>query len=161
MADDADKTTGVHKPRQHTPEEIHEVKKELRAAIHGSHEILASATTVFPLTIFPNTVIIDRAKLTITNRGFVKTAEVMSIRIEDILNVTANVGPMFGSLHIVSRVMTNEEPFDVRFLWRDDAIMLKRILQGYIIAIQKEIDCSPLKTAELSDMLNELGKDDH
>lgn len=160
MADD-DKTTGVHEPREATQEEITEAKKELSHAIHGSHEVLAKANTVFPLTLFPDTVTVDRAKLTITERRFFGSAEVMSIRIEDILNVTATVGPLFGSLHIVSRVLNTEKPYDVHHLWREDALKLKRVLQGYVIAIQKEIDCSPLKTKELADMLNELGKDDH
>ncbi len=160
MADN-DKTTGVHPAREHSVEEIKEAKAELRQAIHGSYEVLATATTVFPFTIFPDTVTVDRAKLTIAHRSFFRVAELMSIRIEDILNVTANVGPVFGSLHIVSRVLNSDKPYEIKFLWRDDTLKLKRILQGYIIAIQKEIDCSPLKTKELADMLNELGKDDH
>lgn len=162
MADDeSDKTTGAHQPREHSSKQIEEVKEELKHAIHGSHEVLATATTVFPFTLFPDTVTIDRAKLTITKRSFVQTAEVMSIRIEDILNVTANVGPIFGSLHIVSRVLNTDKPYEIKFLWREDGLKLKRVMQGYIIAIQKEIDCSPLKTEELSSMLNQLGKDDH
>ncbi len=100
---DVDKSTGVHPPRHASESEIQETKQELKQAIHGSHEVLATATTVFPFTLFPDTVTLDRAKLNITKRSFVSTAEVMSIRIEDILNVTASVGPVFGSLHIVSR----------------------------------------------------------
>ncbi len=160
MADD-DKTTGVQTPRNHTQEEVHEAKQELRQAIHGSHEVLATANTVFPFTLVPHTVTVDREKLTITHRTFISVAEVMSLRVEDILNVTVNVGPLFGSLHILSRVMNNEKPYIVKYLWREDALRLKRVLQGYVIAIQKEIDCSPLKTEELAAMLDKLGKDDH
>lgn len=161
MADEQDNTTQNQPPHVHSAEEIKEVKDELKQAIHRSHEVLARATTVFPFTLFPDTVIIDRAKLTITHRSFVQTADLMSIRIEDILNVTANVGPLFGSLSIVSRVLNSEKPFVIKFLWRDDALKLKRVLQGYVIAIQKEINCGPLETKELATMLNELGKDDH
>jgi hypothetical protein len=34
-------------------------------------------------------------------------------------------------------------------------------MQGYIIAMQKEIDCNSLETKELAEMLEKLGKDDH
>lgn len=82
----------------------------------------------------------------------------MSIRIEDILNVTVDVGPFFGSLKIFTRFFNANKPYMVSFLRRDDALRIKRILQGYIIALQKNIDCSTLPTKELADMLHELGK---
>lgn len=85
----------------------------------------------------------------------------MSMRIEDILNVTASIGPFFGSVKIVSRVMNSEQPFDVGLFWRRDAIRLKRIIQGYVIALQRDIDCTSLSAGELAAMLDKLGEDDH
>lgn len=136
----------------------HEAEDQLSKAIGGSHEVLISAATVFPFTLFPDTVTIDRTKLTITHRVFFKVAEVMTIRIEDILNVTANVGPIFGSIKISTRFFDPQKPYSVNFFWRDDALKIKRIMQGYIIAMQKEIDCSALTTKELARMLDELGQ---
>ena len=136
-------------------------KEELRNAIRGSNQVLATASTVFPLTLFPDTITVDRAKVTITRRNFFKAAEVMSLRIEDILNVTANVGPLFGSVKIASRVFSSEKPYVVDRFWREDALKLKRVMQGYIIALEKKIDCSQLSTDELAHMLDRLGKDDH
>ncbi len=144
-----------------TQEEITEAKHELREAIHSSHQMLAQAKTVFPMTLIPDTVTVDREKVTITTRSFIRTAEVMSTRIEDILNVTANVGPLFGSIKIVSRIFSPDKPYVIQHLWRDDAMKLKRIMQGYVIARQKEIDTEPLGTEELAKMLDQLGKDDH
>jgi predicted transcriptional regulator len=142
--------------KSNTPEETRE---ELREAIKGSREILATATTVFPL--FPDTITVDRAKFTVTKRSFIKTAEVMSMRIEDILNVTASIGPVLGSIKIVSRVMNTEQPYTIGVFWRKDAIKLKQITQGYVIALQREIDCSALSSQELSKLLEKLGEDDH
>lgn len=131
---------------------------ELAQTINHSHEILVTARTVFPFTLFPDTVTLDRAKLTIAHREFFWTGEVMSIRIEDILNVTADVGPFFGSLKIYTRFFQNDKPYSVSFLRREDALRIKRILQGYVIALQKNIDCSTLPTPELAKMLDDLGK---
>lgn len=161
MTDEQNGTDRANKPRESSEAEIQETKEELKKAIHGSHEVLATAKTVFPFALFPDTVTIDREKLTIARRSFFSNAEVMSIRIKDILNVTANVGPFFGSIHIVSRVLTSEKPYEVKFLWREDSLKLKRVMQGYIIATQKGIDCSPLTTEDLAELLNKLGKDDH
>lgn len=131
---------------------------ELTQTIDHSHEVLAQATTVFPFTLFPDTVTLDRAKLTISHREFFNVAEVMSIRIEDILNVTADVGPFFGSLKIFTRFFSTDKPYETHFLQRKDALKIKRILQGYIIALQKNIDCSTLPTKDLANMLEELGR---
>ncbi|HUP26074.1 MAG TPA: hypothetical protein VM124_00310 [Candidatus Limnocylindrales bacterium] len=161
---DNDKTTGnLQKSEESTaaPEAPENPKQELKKAIQGSHQVLVSATTVFPFTLFPDTITVDRAKLTITHRSFFSVAEVMSIRIEDVLNVTANVGPLFGSIKITSRIFNIEKPYTVDHFWREDALKIKRITQGYIIALQKKIDCSVLSTSELSAMLDDLGKDDH
>lgn len=132
-------------------------KLELAQTINSAHEILVRATTVFPFTLFPDTVTLDRAKFSIAHREFFWTAEVMSIRIEDILNVTADVGPFFGSLKIYTRFFNRDKPYSVSFLKRDDALRIKRILQGYVIALQKNINCSTMKTEELANMLYQLG----
>ncbi len=142
--------------RAETPEETRE---ELRQAIRGSKQVLATATTVF--TIFPDTFTLDRAKLTVTHRHFFSTADVMSIRIEDVLNVEANFDPFFGSIKVISRIMGREQTHSIGNFWRHDAVRLKRVTQGYVIALQRNIDCDALQTAELAAMLDKLGEDDH
>jgi hypothetical protein len=139
-----------------TPEQT---RQELKQAIAGSNEVLAAASTFVP--IFADTLCLDRAKLTLTKRMFVSTAQVMSIRIEDILNVTATIGPLFGSISITSRVFNNQKPYTINYFWRKDALRLKRITQGYVIALQRGIDCSNLPIQELSQLLDQLGEDDH
>lgn len=135
-----------------------EAKQQLSKAISGSHDALVTATTVFPFTFFPDSVIVDREKFTVTHRIFVRVAEVTSIRVEDILNVTADVGPFFGSLKISTRFFDPDKPYAVNYLWRSDALKIKRIMQGYIIAIQRGIDCTALSTPELAKLLDELGR---
>lgn len=137
----------------------HESKQELQDAIRGSNQVLARATTA--LMLFPDTLTVDRAKLTITKRTFFRSAEVMSMRIEDILNVTTTVGPVFGNIKIASRVMNQDQDSTVGRFWRRDAERIKHVTQGYIIALQREIDCSALGTKELARMLERLGADEH
>lgn len=132
---------------------------ELAQAIRGSNQVLASAHTM--LALFPDTMIIDRAKVTIAKRQFFRTAEVMSVRIEDVLNATCTVGPLFGTVTIVSRVMNENQTITIGRFWRSEAERLKRVLQGYVIALERDIDCSTLQTPELAILLEKLGADDH
>lgn len=129
-------------------------------AISDSNDVLVRAQTIFPLTLFPDTLTVDRTKVTITQRAFFNAGEVLSIRIEDILSVTAQVGPLFGSIKILTKFFTPDKPYVVDKLKRGDALRIKRILQGYLIARQNKIDTSELSTAELARNLDELGKVD-
>lgn len=132
---------------------------DLKKIVAQSHEILMSANTVFPFTLFPDTITVDRTKITITRRDFFWSSDVMSIRIEDVLNVAANTGPLFGSLTIASRVMSTVDHFKINLFWRSDAIQLKHMIQGYVIAQHNKIDTAHLSKKELIDTLVELGHD--
>jgi hypothetical protein len=143
-----------------TKSEAKEVKQKLAKAIGDSHDVLVRASTVFPRTLFPDTLTVDRTKLTVTHRNFLNAGEVLSIRIEDILNVTAQVGPIFGSIKISTRFFDNKKPYEVDHFWRGDALKIKRIVQGYLIAKQQKVDCSKLSTPELAKLLDELGQVD-
>ena len=133
-------------------------REQLRKVIDNSCETLVTATTVFPFTLFPDTVTIDRNKLNITHRVFFWTGEVINIKIEDILNVTARVGPFLGSIQIHTRFYDPHRAYVVNLLWRKDALKIDRIMQGYYVAKEEGIDLSVLDTQELAQKLDELGK---
>jgi hypothetical protein len=125
----------------------------------NAHEILFEASTVFPFTMFPDTVTLDREKITVANRTFFKVAKITSVPITDIQSVEANVGPFFGSIKLLRINMAPmPAPLSVRFLWRDDASKLQHLLQGYIIAHQKKVDCSTIDKEQLIILLNDLGQ---
>ncbi|MDB5165579.1 MAG: hypothetical protein JWM00_469 [Candidatus Saccharibacteria bacterium] len=134
--------------------------KKLNKIVAQSKEILAIAQTVMlPNNLFPDTLVVDRTKVTITIRTFFWSSSVISIRIEDILNVTTSVGPLFGSLTISSRVMNSTDHYQINYFWRRDAIRLKQVLQGYMIAVHNTVDTSHLTKDELIEKLVELGHD--
>ncbi len=132
---------------------------KLKKIVLESHEILARADTVFPITLFPDTLIVDRTKITICKRNFFWSADTISIRIEDVLNVSTSVGPVFGSVTIASRVMSTVDHFRVNMLWRKDVVRLKYIIQGYIITQNNHINTAHLSLNELVTTLTELGQD--
>lgn len=130
---------------------------KLRNMARKSHEVLVSVNTVFPLTLFVDTIVVDRTKVTITYRTFFFTSKTISVRVEDVLNVSCSVGPFFGSVMISSRIMNSTDHFEVHKLWRYDAIMLKHVIQGYMIALHNKVDIEHLTREELFEHLSELG----
>lgn len=142
-------------------EKKNDALKKLHKIVSRSNEVLATATAVFPFDFFPDSVTLDRTKVTITKRSFFWSAEVISIRIEDILNISSGVGPFFGSITIASRVMSSEDHFTIDYFWRKDAIRLKHIIQGYVIAHHNDIKVSHLSKKEMIATLSELGHDNN
>ncbi|MBP9667568.1 hypothetical protein KBD87_02075 [Candidatus Saccharibacteria bacterium] len=135
-----------------------------RGSVHDiaerSHQILAAAQTVIlPVNLFPDSIVVDRTKVTITKRAFFWSAQVITVRIEDVLNITTNTGPLFGSLTVSSRVMNSTDHYEINYLWRKDAIYLKEIIQGYVICQHNKIETAHLSRQELVDTLLEIGKD--
>lgn len=130
----------------------------LKKVVAHSREVLANAKTVLPF-LFPHEIILDRTKITVIKRNFFWSSDVVSIRIEDILNVSACVGPLFGSVTMASRVMSSVDHFEIDRFWRADALALKQIIQGYLIARQNGLATDHLSHKQLVDTLRELGKD--
>lgn len=133
-------------------------RQKLLHMANDAQEMLFTADTVFPLDLFPDTISIDRIKVTVIRRSFFRVAEVISIQIEDILNVEGDMGPFFGSLKIWTRFFSSE-PLHITQLSRKDASTLKQLIQGYVIARHKKIDCSAIRTQELIPMLCQLGQE--
>lgn len=141
------------KPQKDEPSET------LQNIVEKSHEILAEATTIFPFKLFPDTVVVDRTKVTIIKRNFFWSEDVVSIRIEDVLNATSGVDLFFGSLNVSSRVMNSTDHYQIKFLWKRDAMHLKHLIQGYVIAQHNDIDVAHLSRDKLIETLCELGDD--
>ncbi len=135
-------------------------REGLRKIVRKSHQLLGSAQTVIlPINLFPDSVMVDRTKVTITKRTFFWSSSVISIRIEDVLNVACSTGPIFGSLTVSSRVMNSTDHYEIDYFWRKDALYLKQLIQGYVIAQHNQIETSHLDRRELVKTLLELGSD--
>lgn len=148
-------------------EEPQDLGKEEKKAEQGSEEIieltertqdvLFEAHTVFPFTLFPDTLTLDREKLTIAERYFWRVAKITSVPVSEILSCQASVGPFFGSIHLVFSFFADNER-TVKFLWREDATKLQRMLHGYIIAHKRQINTTNISAEDLKVMLKEIGQ---
>jgi hypothetical protein len=133
-------------------------RRALERAIQDSEEILVTAATIGP--IHKSTLTLNRTKLYAEERSGLRSVSVMSVRIEDVLNVNGEVGPISGFITIATTFTGPGNPHRMGPFHRKDVLKLKRIIQGYIIALQKHIDLSPILVQELIPMLYELGEDD-
>lgn len=132
-------------------------EERLAEAAASSREILFKTNSVWPFMMFRDTITLDREKLSLAHRAFFLVAKVTSIPVRDLTGVEANFGPFFGSLKIIS---TSSDTENIEFLWRKDAVILRQLLQGYIIANERQIDTADINKQDLVKLLKKLGEGD-
>ncbi len=123
----------------------------------NAQDVLLEAHTVFPFNLFPDTIKINREKIILIERTFFRVAKVKNIQLHDIQTIEADVGPFFGSLSITTKQNFNTV-FKIHYLTRKDAMDAQRIIQGFVVAIQKELEYSSISTSELKALLESLGQ---
>src|SRR5580700_6883542 len=116
----------------------------LNRAVWDSNEVLVTANTTSKL--YKDTLTLNRAKLFAEKRSVLGAVDDMSVRIEDVLNISATLGPISGTIKIATKFNTPGTPYSIGPFRRKDALRLKRIVQGYIIALQRKIDLSMIPT---------------
>lgn len=139
------------------PEQPQEAHEKLIDVTEKAQDCLFKADTVFPFTLFPDTITLDREKLTVATRHFFKMATIVSVPISSISSAEVDVGPFFGSLHMASKFFTQNK-YTVNWLSREKALKLQHLMQGFIIAQDKKIDVTDINKEDLLILLDDLGQ---
>lgn len=126
--------------------------------VGGAEDNLLSVHTVFPFVMIADTLKIDRQKLTVVHNSLFGGSQTASIRLRDLRNVQTDIGPLFGSITLTSQHFLNNTQ-TIRFLKRKDIIEAQRLLQGFMIAHEAQIDTDNIEHSELKSLLNKLGKE--
>lgn len=134
--------------------------QRLKRLVVGSSDNLFVAKTIFPFVLFTDTIKIDRQKITIVHNDFLWQSKTASIEIKNIMNVEADMGPLFGSITITSKHFLNNTQ-TIKCLKRRDVIMVQRLLQGFMIAQRAAINTEDIRTKQLLALLNDLGQENH
>lgn len=96
---------------------------------------LARFNQFFPLTIFPDELIIEEHRVVwIENKG-PWTRELISIMATDIACVNASTGPFFGHVHVKS--LTGGPEILVDRLWKNDVDKIRNLIEGVALASRR------------------------
>jgi hypothetical protein len=137
------------------------VDKNLVASlVKKSNRILVTISTHrFPIDIFPDTLNVEEGRLTIINRSFFLSSQIHSVDIKDISNVFVNTAPFFAQLVIISKTFTKNE-IRIKHLWKEEAVLVRRIIEGLRAFQSKQIDTSVFSVEDLIAKLKELSTTD-
>ena len=126
--------------------------------VGGAEDNLLSVHTVFPFVLIADTLKIDRQKLTVVHNTLLGASQTASIRLKDLRNVQADIGPLFGSITLTSQHFQNNTQ-TIKFLKRKDIIEAQRLLQGFMIAHEAQVDTDNIEHNELKSLMNKLGQE--
>lgn len=122
--------------------------------VSNSNRILLRISSIFPWDIFPSTVILEETRLTIIHRQLF-SSQVHSIDIKNISNIFIDTGILSAQLTIVSATFAQNQII-IKRLWKNDAILMRRIIEGLRMFVEKEVDTTSYKVEELRDKLKAL-----
>lgn len=145
----------ISRPNERMEEEI----TKLKEIVQKTQSTLIAARAVFPLDLFPDSITIDRKKITITHRRFFSLKQTVSVQHTDVTNVQAAIGPIFGSLVITSEHFINNTQ-TIHYLWKRDVIAIQELIQGMITAHREGVEMDDIDNKELVKLLTNLGCSD-
>lgn len=128
------------------------------------HDIeLVRAHGVFPFDFFPDSVIIDTTKITLVRKQMFATEAITTIPLKDVADTQVQTALFLASVtiaympHATSPGMLRAETETISCLRRSDAIAIKNILKGVLVAIAEEIDLARLTPEEVANVIARFG----
>lgn len=120
---------------------------------------LFSCTTVFPFTLFPTKLAVDRDKITIGEQFFFWSKLMETLLIKDIMTVSVSESVLFASIEFAPNKFADSQTIStVNYLPKEDAQKFRIIVQGLMVAYKEKVDVSKIPDEELLPRLIDIGK---
>ncbi len=144
--------------------EYEQNRQRLKVVTERQDIVVLRVESVFPFSLFPDTLIIDTTKITIAKKQLFLTEYITTIPLKDLGDV--NVQTFLFLATVVLKYMpqsnspgTNEPvTLSISNLKRKDAIKAKNILKGAIVAKVEEIDIAKLSPEDIKVVLQKFGE---
>lgn len=131
-------------------------KQQLDVMISQSNRMIVSASSMFPWDIFTSSINVEESRVTIIHRQFL-ASQVHSVDIKNISNVFIDIDLFFAAITLVSETFTDNN-IQIMKLRKKDAILVRRVIEGLRMFIEKDIDTSKYTVPQLVDKLKLLSK---
>lgn len=125
---------------------------------------LLQVKSVFPYSLFPDTISIDTTKVTVAKKQLFATEYITTIPLKDLSDVNVQTALFLATLTLkympqaASPGMNQSVEVKIPNLRREDAIKAKNILKGALVAKAEEIDIAKLSPDEIEKVLHKFGE---
>ena len=148
-------STGVNEEAVASSRKKIKDKRTIANLVKKSNRILASISTHgLPFDFFPDVINVEEERITIIKRHLL-SSEIHSVDIKNISNVFINKSIIFSQLVIISKTY-EENDIRISYLRTEDAVFIRRIIEGLRVFISKKIETANYTKKELVSKLIEL-----
>lgn len=147
--------TGEEMWKQEVIHNENKSKETYEAIMNSDKGYLCKAETVFPFTLFPDSIYIDRDSLTIEYSMFFFSKKHLTFYLDQIHNVRLTKGVLFSSLFFEIDGYESDPPL-VTYLWNSDAAKIKELVDGLLLTSKSQIDPHHLSDNELGNLVKKF-----
>jgi len=147
-----------------TAKEQEENRQRFETIVARQDIELLRVESVFPFTIFTDTLIIDTTKISVSKKQLFATEYITTIPFKDLSDVNLQTYLFLGTITLkympqsASPGMNNPVTVKIPNLKRKDAVKAKNILKGALVAKAEEIDIAKLSPVEVEKALHQFGQ---
>lgn len=156
LTDQALKEEGKDEQTKQEATKKEEDKQTVSDLIKKSNRCIISISSLFPWTLFPNTIEVEESRVTFIFRQL-WASQSHSVNIKDISNVIIQSSPFFATLQIVSRTFV-ENDITIGHLETKKAHRVQMIIEGLRTFAEHNIDTSNYEVNELIAKIEEFYK---
>jgi hypothetical protein len=133
-----------------TPSTIDEVS-------HASARVIYTISSIFPLDITPDHLVIDENKVTIELRQPLGVQETHTLLIDDIQDVDLDEEVLYGTLRLMPKA-TGADWISISNLKKAEASIARDVIAGLMLAKEHEVDLAAIPNDQLCNQVIACGK---
>jgi hypothetical protein len=130
--------------------------KNLDTLVANNAQTLYKISGLFPFTLFPSTMVIDKTKIHLHQRYFPFGTSVRTIAIKDISSVIVQTAFFLASVRVVNKFFL-DEPLVITHVPHYKARKASKILDGLIVASREGVDILDPSMENVSQKLEVVG----
>ncbi len=131
--------------------------EKLNDLVEESKKVLIKIQTANPFDLFPDQMIVDPFMIHVIHRQFFASEQLTTVPVKNVADITIETGWFFSTIRLINTYV-HEEPIILKFVKREEALKLKRIIQGLRVCHEENIDLTTMDLKQAIDKVEELGK---
>lgn len=154
---DKGKTPNIKDETNSAEIEITDPSRTLEDLAVNSARIIYHIKTIFPFVLFTDEVIADEEKLSVVIGRFFNSGYIRSVMLKDIANVSIDTSILFAKLTVIDRNFI-QDPLVIKYLKKHEALKMRRILMGLIIANNNKVDLRDYSIEQIREYSEDIGR---
>lgn len=146
----------MNKNKQITYQSKPKPVKRLEKLAENIQKPLMKVSSVFPFTLFPDSIVVDKKKIDIIHRDFLATRRVFTIFIEDVRTVKVSHGLLFACVRFEVKGF-EQNPQPVRHLRKHEANNLRNLIIGLCASEIEDININKVPAQKAKKQLRKIG----